>query len=101
MQGILQAYADGARIIQVAYSSIGGWPEDPVSQVVDRLAAEGALVVATVGDQPQGAFYVNRCVSSVTGNKADKLAVRRQPIRRFLSEASNQRELVLLLCFDL
>jgi hypothetical protein len=73
MQGILQAYADGARIIQVAYSSIGGWPEDPVSQVVDRLAGKGAVVVATVGDQPQGAFYVNRRVSSVTGTRLTNL----------------------------
>lgn len=45
ISGIMKAYSDGADVINLSLGAgIGGFAEDPLSVIVDRIVAEGTFV---------------------------------------------------------
>lgn len=48
ISGMMRAYHDGADIIALAaVTRIGGFPEDPLSVIVDRIVSKGVFVTVS------------------------------------------------------
>lgn len=93
--GLMRAFSDGADIISLAaHVSIGGFAEDPLSVVVDRIVSQGTFVTVCFLElefrmlraydthlvRLRPATMVNKVCPSYLSSTDDKLTLRQGPL---------------------
>jgi subtilisin family serine protease len=57
IDGLSRAFVDGAQIISLSGGSSGGWSEDPLTVVANRLASKGIFLSIAVGNDGANGLF--------------------------------------------